>query len=75
MTMRYVLAAAAFLVTLGAVAVTTLLIVIVLAGPHSDILPMPLQILLYLLAWAAVLVVPVLAARAAWRYTGGGNAR
>jgi hypothetical protein len=68
--MRYVLAIAAFLATLLVAAAAAIFAVIAFAGPHSDILPMPLQILVYLLAWAAVLGLPTLAARAVWRRTG-----
>lgn len=68
--MRYALAIAAFLATLVLVAAGAIVAVLVLAGPHSDILPMPLQIVVYGLAWVVVLLLPALAARAVWRRTG-----
>jgi hypothetical protein len=71
--MRYVLTIAAFVATLLVVAAATIFAVLVLAGPHSDMLPMPLQVIVYLVAWVAVLALPVLAARAAWRRTAPKN--
>jgi hypothetical protein len=67
---RYVLTAAAFLATLVVVGAATIFAVLAFAGPHSDMLPKPLQILVYVLAWAVLLGLPALAARAAWRRTG-----
>lgn len=68
--MRYLTVATAFLLTLLGVGAIAAAAVIVFAGPHSDILPMPLQIATYILAWVAVLGLPVFAARAVWRRTG-----
>jgi hypothetical protein len=42
---------------------------VVLAGPHSSVLPPAVQPAAWLLGWAAVLLVPVLVARMAWRRT------
>ena len=42
---------------------------VVLAGPHSSILPSAVQPVVWLLGWAAVLLLPVLVARMAWRRT------
>ena len=40
--------------------------VMVLAGPHSSLLPQPLQIVALVLGWCAVLAVPILVARKVW---------
>ena len=34
-----------------------------LAGPHSDLLPQPLQTIVVLLCWLAVFVLPAIGAR------------
>lgn len=68
--LRYALTAAAFLVALVGVGAVSAVIAIVFAGPHSDLLPMPLQVAVYVLCWAAILVLPFIAASAAWRRTG-----
>lgn len=65
--MKYIAAAAAFVVTLLGVGAAAVFAVLAFAGPHSDILPQPLQIVLYVLCWIAVIALPLLAARAAWR--------
>jgi hypothetical protein len=67
--MKYIAAAAAFFATLIAVGVAAVFAVLAFAGPHSDTLPQPLQIALYVLCWVAVIALPLLAARAAWRRT------
>ena len=43
---------------------------VLLAGPHSSMLPSAVQPAVWLLGWAAVLLLPVLVARTAWRRTG-----
>lgn len=65
--MRYLATAVTFLVTFAGVAAAAVVTVLVFAGPHSDILPKPLQVLVYVLAWVVVLAVPFIAARAVWR--------
>ena len=65
--MRYLLTAAAFVAAFVFVAMAAVFAVIAFAGPHSDTLPMPLQVVVYVLAYGSVLVLPALAARAAWR--------
>jgi hypothetical protein len=67
---RYVLTALTFVGVLAVAAVLAFVAVMVFAGPHSDILPGPLQVVVYLAGWAAVLALPILAARAVWRRTG-----
>jgi hypothetical protein len=42
-------------------------VVIVFAGPHSDILPSWLQVIVFAAAWIAVIAIPTLVARATWR--------
>lgn len=42
-------------------------VVLVLAGPHSDLLPGALQPLVLLAGWGCVLCAPAAAARWAWR--------
>ena len=44
-------------------------VMVVLAGPHSSMLPSAIQPVVWLLGWAAVLLVPALVARMAWRRT------
>ena len=68
--MKYLLATVAYVGTLLVVGVAAMAIVLVLAGPHSDLLPQPLQIVVFAIGWIAVLVLPALAARAAWRRAG-----
>jgi hypothetical protein len=45
-----------------------------LAGPHSSILPGFLQPVVLLLGWSAFLVAPIWIARAVWRRAGRGRA-
>lgn len=45
-------------------------VTVLLAGPHSSMIPSWLQPPVWLLGWLVLLVVPILAARAAWRRTG-----
>lgn len=65
--MRYLVTAAAFAGSFVLVAMAAVFAVLAFAGPHSDTLPKPLQAVVYVLAYGSVLVLPVLAARAAWR--------
>jgi len=41
--------------------------VLVLAGPHSDILPSWLQGVVFVFGWAAVIAVPITVGRFTWR--------
>lgn len=68
--MRYVLTAIAFVGALVVTGATAIVAVLVLAGPHADLLPMPLRIVVHVLCRAAVLAIPFLTARAVWRRTG-----
>ena len=65
--MRQILAAGVWLATLLVVAVIALVLVLFVAGPHSGLLPQPLEVLVIIVAWAAVLVLPILASRAVLR--------
>ena len=67
---RIVLSLIAYLVVLAAVAVFAFFAVIVLAGPHAGLLPAWLEAVVLGLGWLAVLLLPVLAARAVWRRLG-----
>ncbi|HET9270241.1 MAG TPA: hypothetical protein VFO31_18825 [Vicinamibacterales bacterium] len=62
----------AFIAWSGAFAVLSpivFFVTVLLAGPHSSMLPSAVQPAVWLLGWAAVLLVPVLVARMAWRRT------
>lgn len=68
--MRVLLTGSVYLATLAVVAVLALFIVLVLAGPHSDLLPAAVQVVVLILGWLAVLVIPAMAARLVWRRAG-----
>jgi hypothetical protein len=65
--MRVLLTALAYVVVLAMVAAVAFFVVILLAGPHSDLLPGALQAVVILLGWVSVLALPMLAARGVWR--------
>lgn len=44
--------------------------VLVLAGPHADLLPAPLQGLVFVGGWLAVLLLPLHLAQRVWRRLG-----
>ena len=73
--MRWLLALLAWLGSLVLLAPLCFFAAIVLAGPHSSILPSFLQPLVLVLGWAGVLVVPVVVARAVWRRVGRASAK
>ena len=64
--MRYLWTAGAFLLALVVVGAVALVAVVVLAGPHSDMLPQWLQVVVFILGWVAVLGVPGYVARKVW---------
>lgn len=64
--LRIVLSLIAYVVALAAVAVIAFFAVIFLAGPHAGLLPGWLEAVVLGLGWLAVLLLPVLAARAVW---------
>jgi hypothetical protein len=65
--MRYLAAAAAYIATLWFVFMVVVFGLISLVGPHSKHLAEPMSSLVYVLAGLALLVIPALAARAAFR--------
>lgn len=68
--MRVLLTGFAYLATLALVAALALLVALVVAGPHSDLLPGAVQVGVLIVGWLAVLVIPAMAARLVWRRAG-----
>jgi hypothetical protein len=64
---KLIATAAAYLVSLAVISPVTLFVVLLLAGPHSDLLPSWLQLPVLVLGWAVILVAPVLISRKVWR--------
>lgn len=64
---KWLLTLLAFVGTLVVTAAIAFVVVIVFAGPHSDLLPSFLQPVVFIAGWLAVLGVPFIAARATWR--------
>ena len=62
--MRWVLTLLAWLAAVAVIAPVTVLITVVLAGPHSSMLPSVIQPAVLLSGWLAVIVGPVIVARA-----------
>jgi len=52
------------------VAVPVFVIALFVAGPHAGLLPAWLEAIVLAAGWLAVLILPALAARAAWRRLG-----
>ncbi len=67
--MRVLLTGLAYLAVLAVVGVLAFCVVLVLAGPHSDVLPGAAQVAALIAGWLAILVIPALAARLVWRRT------
>lgn len=65
--MRLFVTALAYLLSVIAIGGSTFFIVILLAGPHSDLLPGWLQLIVIGLGWLAIFVLPVFIARAVWQ--------
>lgn len=65
--MRLILTLLAGLASLAILAPVCFLLAVLLAGPHSSMLPSVLQPPVWFLGWATWLVVPVFVARAVWR--------
>ena len=57
-----------YLTSLVIVAALAFVAVIFLAGPHAGLLPRWAEMIVILLAWLTVVILPVLAARKAWRH-------
>jgi hypothetical protein len=68
--MRGLIAAAVSLVALALIGVIAFFVVLVLAGPHSDLLPDALAPLVIGLGWLALLLLPAWFARRIWRALG-----
>lgn len=68
--MRILAALAIYITALMATAFIAFFAVIFLAGPHAGLLPSWLEAAVLALAWLAVLVLPLLIARKAWRRLG-----
>jgi hypothetical protein len=68
-SMRVLLTAAAYLGGVAVLAPVLFLLVWILAGPHSSLLPSSLQPAVVLLGWAALAFLPMLMARAVWKRT------
>ncbi|ANX03139.1 hypothetical protein [Immundisolibacter cernigliae] len=64
------LAGVAYLAALAVVGALALLVVMVLAGPHSDLLPGAAQGGVLIVGWLVVVVIPAMAARQVWRRAG-----
>jgi hypothetical protein len=65
--MRVLLTGIAWLVSTAILAPVCFYAVILLAGPHSSMLPSMIQPAVLLLGWIVFLVAPVFVARAVWR--------
>ncbi len=65
--MRILGTCVAFLIAFAVTAVVAFVVMLVLAGPHSGLLPSSLETATLVLGWLAVGIVPILAGRWAWR--------
>jgi len=65
--MRFVATVFAGLAALAITAAASFFAVMTLAGPHGGLLPQSMHTAVLLLAWAMILVVPIVAARWVWR--------
>jgi hypothetical protein len=65
--MRAFLTGLTYVVSLLIVAAISLGIVLIVAGPHSGLLPGWLEGVVLALGWAAIFLVPVLPTRWVWR--------
>ena len=68
--MRWLLVLLAWLGAAALLAPVCFFAVIVLAGPHSSLLPGFFQPAVLVLGWLVFLVAPIFAARAVWRRAG-----
>lgn len=65
--MKWLVAFGVYIVGVALTGLTSLFVVLMLAGPHSDLLPHSLEVVVIMLGWMFVLVAPALAARSALR--------
>ncbi len=68
--MRILATAVVYLLSLALVAIAIFFAVLVLAGPHSDLLPGWLGVFVLGVGWLAVLLLPALIAYRVWRRLG-----
>jgi hypothetical protein len=66
-SMKIIATAIAYLLSLAVIAALTIFIVLVIAGPHSGLLPHWLEPVILGLGWLLILVVPALVARKVWQ--------
>jgi hypothetical protein len=71
--MKWLIALGVYIVAVALTGFASLFVVLMLAGPHSDLLPPSLEIAVIMLGWLFVLVAPVLAARSALLRFGQGK--
>ena len=64
---RVLLTTVVYLASLAVLAPLLFFAVMILAGPHSSLLPSRLQPAVLVLGWIAWIVLPVLIARTVWR--------
>ena len=74
-SMKHLVTAVAVLISIVVTAGVALAVVLVFAGPHSDILPAWLQGVVFVLGWAAVIAVPILVGKTTWRHLNRGVAQ
>lgn len=67
--MRWVLVILAWLVSAAVLGPVMFLVAIVLAGPHSSLLPSAIQPAVLVVGWVVFLAGPVFIARSVWRRT------
>ena len=68
--MRYLLTGLAYVVSLVVTAAVVLVAVLFLAGPHAGLLPQPLEVVVIIAGWGAVVALPIVAARGVWKRVG-----
>lgn len=67
---RVFLTLAAWLLSLAVLMPICFFVVMILAGPHSSVLPSMIQPAVLILGWVAVLVAPMMIAGFAWQRAG-----
>ena len=67
LAMRWLVALLAWAASAALLAPVCFFGVMLLAGPHSSLLPSPLQGVVLIFGWLVLLIVPILLARAVWR--------
>jgi uncharacterized membrane protein YjgN (DUF898 family) len=68
---RWLMAFIAWSATTAVLAPICFFVAVILAGPHSSMLPSFLQPAVVVLAWLVLLIAPPWLARRVWRRTGG----